>query len=138
MTHEELMRKAKDAKNAEEILALAKENGVELTEERAEAYFQQLRKNGELSDDELDNVAGGGCHISQGGYLVVTLANGCQYWRCWSCGGKDMRETSPGIYKHDCGNGGRTVLCTCAHCKFLGISQGGSICVCGHEANRKK
>ena len=58
----ELIAKAKQAKNPEELLALAKENGVELTEESAKAYFNQLNpKTGELADDELDNVAGGGC-----------------------------------------------------------------------------
>ena len=58
----ELIAKAKHAKSPEELLALAKENGVELTEESAQAYFNQLNpKTGELADDELDNVAGGGC-----------------------------------------------------------------------------
>ena len=33
----ELIAKAKQAKNPEELLALAKENGVELTEESAKA-----------------------------------------------------------------------------------------------------
>ena len=56
----ELITKAKEAKNPEELMALAKENGVELTEESAKAYFEQLNpKTGELADDELDNVAGG-------------------------------------------------------------------------------
>ena len=42
---------------------LAKENNIELTEETAKAYFGQLNPpTGELSDDELDNVAGGGCN----------------------------------------------------------------------------
>ena len=58
----ELIEKAKSAKTPEELLALAKENGMELTEESAKAYFEQLNpKTGELADDELDNVAGGGC-----------------------------------------------------------------------------
>ena len=38
----ELIEKAKSAKTPEELLALAKENGVELTEESARAYFEQL------------------------------------------------------------------------------------------------
>ena len=58
----ELIEKAKSAKTPEELLALAKENGVELTEESAKAYLDLLHpKTGELSDSELDNVAGGGC-----------------------------------------------------------------------------
>ncbi len=62
----ELIEKAKNAKTTEELLAMAKENGVELTTEEANAYFAQLNpKSGELSDDELDNVAGGGCGNEQ-------------------------------------------------------------------------
>ena len=57
----ELLEKAKQAKSPEELLILAKENGEELTEDSAKAYFDQLHKTGELTDDELDNVAGGGC-----------------------------------------------------------------------------
>ena len=56
----ELIEKAKSAKTPEELTAIAKENGVELTEESAASYFEQLSpKTGELSDSELDNVSGG-------------------------------------------------------------------------------
>ncbi len=59
----ELLEKAKQAKSAEELLTLAKENDIELTEENAKAYFEQLNPpKGELSDAELDNIAGGGCN----------------------------------------------------------------------------
>ena len=58
--NKELLAKAKEAKNPDELMSLAKENGVELTEESAAAYFEQLNpKTGEVSDDELNNVAGG-------------------------------------------------------------------------------
>ena len=60
----ELIEKAKSAKTPEELMALAKENGVELTEESAAAYFDRLHpQTGELSDDELDNVSAG-CYES--------------------------------------------------------------------------
>ena len=56
----ELLAKAKAAKSPEELLALAKENGMKLTEEEAKAYFDRLHpQTGELSDSELDNVSGG-------------------------------------------------------------------------------
>ena len=55
----EQLKKAKCAKSAEELLALAKENGMELTEEEAAKYFAELHKEGEIADEELDNVAGG-------------------------------------------------------------------------------
>ena len=77
----DLLVKAKQAKNPEELMSLAKENGIELTEESAQAYLYQLQpKNGELADDELDNVAGGGCHT--GGRLVVSVMHYCDEWRC--------------------------------------------------------
>lgn len=55
----ELLEKAKAAKSAEELLALAKAEKVELTEEEAAKAFAELNKTGEISDEELDNVAGG-------------------------------------------------------------------------------
>ena len=69
----ELIEKAKSAKTAEELLALAKENSVELTAEEAAAYFAQLNPaSGELSDDELDSVSGGGCETSSGHTIVTS------------------------------------------------------------------
>ena len=55
----ELLEKAKTAKSAEELLAMAKAENVELTEEQAKEYFATIHASGELSDEELDNVAGG-------------------------------------------------------------------------------
>ena len=56
----ELLEKAKTAKSAEELLEMAKAENIELTEEQAAKAFAELNKIGELSDEELDNVAGGG------------------------------------------------------------------------------
>ncbi len=82
----ELLEKAKLAKSAEELIALAKENGEQLTAEEANTYFAQLHKSGELADDELDQVAGGcdddddreRCH----GYPVIqsTSTETCEYF----------------------------------------------------------
>lgn len=72
----ELIEKAKQAKSAEELLAIAKENGIEATEEEAKQYFAQLHPaTGELSDNELDNVSGGGCHKGDGRLVVMMLYN---------------------------------------------------------------
>ena len=58
----EMIEKAKEAKSAEELLELAKENNVEMTADEAKTYFAQLNpKSGELDDDDLDAVAGGAC-----------------------------------------------------------------------------
>ena len=56
----ELIAKAKTAKSAEELFAMAKADNVELTEEEANTYFAQLNGNEAVSDDDLNQVAGGG------------------------------------------------------------------------------
>lgn len=55
----EQMNKALAAKSAEELLAMAKAEGIEMTEEEAKLIFAELHKEGELTDAELDAVAGG-------------------------------------------------------------------------------
>ena len=55
----EMMEKAKTAKSMQELLEMAKAENIELSAEEAEKAFAELHKTGELSDDELDNVAGG-------------------------------------------------------------------------------
>ena len=56
---QEMIEQAKQAQSAEEILSLAKENGVEMTAEEAQKYYELWHTAVELSDEELDNVAGG-------------------------------------------------------------------------------
>lgn len=92
MEYEKIMGQAKAAKSGEEILALAKENEIEMTETEAEETFNILNKTGELSDEELENVSGGGCKTEVGGkkYTVVTSALGCmngQYENNWKDSG---------------------------------------------------
>ncbi len=99
--NKELIAKAKEAKSADELMTLAKENGVELTKEEADTYFGQLNpKTGELSDEELDNVAGGGCYASDG-YLMTTIGYKCKYFEkgaagingtCCACKYWDQRD----------------------------------------------
>ena len=56
---DEMLEKAKTAKSAEELLAMAKAENIELTEKQAAKAFAEFNKTGELSDEELDNVTGG-------------------------------------------------------------------------------
>lgn len=60
LTAEQLM-KARSAKSAEELMELAKADGIEVTEEQATEQFTMLHSEGELADNELNNVSGGGC-----------------------------------------------------------------------------
>ena len=61
----ELIEKAMACKTAEELVAVAKTDGIELTKEEAEAYMNELTSI-ELDDETLDKVAGGkgkwACH----------------------------------------------------------------------------
>ena len=78
----ELLIKARQASSVEEILRLAKENNIDLTENQAKEYFSRLQSPScELSDDELDAVAGGGCEISVNGKKKVRVTRGC---RCFT------------------------------------------------------
>ena len=84
----ELIEKAKTAKTAEELLAMAKAENIEMTAEEAAKYFAELHKTGELSDEELDNVAGGcgGEEITEPKYKegdLVWISGG---FACYTCG----------------------------------------------------
>ncbi len=60
MNKNELIKMAKACKSVEEFIALAKDNNIELSEEKANEYFKKLNgDNGEIVDEELENVAGG-------------------------------------------------------------------------------
>ena len=95
----ELIEKAKEAKNPDELMSLAKENGIELTEEAASTYFNQLNpKMGELADDELDNVAGGGC-LSDDPYDTCMADGYClSDYVCSRCGTRGI-DHSTGVLR---------------------------------------
>ena len=57
----EMIAKAMQCKNADELIALAKTGGFELTREEAEAFMAELA-DVELDTDALKNVAGGSCY----------------------------------------------------------------------------
>ena len=76
--NEELLLKAKGAKNAQELMKIAEENNYPLALEDAENIFATLNREGELSDDELDAVSGGGClEVDGKSYTVVTCGVFC-------------------------------------------------------------
>ena len=58
----EQIEKAMACETVEELMALAKEVGIELTKEEAEAYMAEL-EDFELDGDTLKRVAGGGCYL---------------------------------------------------------------------------
>ncbi len=111
MDHKEMFEKAKEAKSVEELMSLAKENGMELSKESATAYFEEMHKSGELSDEELDNVAGGGCH-SKDGRLIVS-----EFYSCEN-----------GVFS-------KVFDCSCVSCKYSSYEKG--LRLCNHPANTK-
>ena len=131
-----LILKAKEAKSVEELIALAKENGIELNEEDAKMYFEQLNaKKGELSDDELENVSGGGCHTGDG-RLVVTIQHQCEHYQCRWCGKTDFSSWDIEYAGHRCPEAGNLSFgCVCNQCQHMSYEKG--LWLCNHPANRK-
>ena len=66
----EMLDKALECKTADQLVALAKDNGVILTKEEAEAYLAEL-ENLELDSADLDKVAAG--------KRVCYAVDGCGY-----------------------------------------------------------
>ena len=54
----EMLEKAIECKTAEELIALAKSEGIEITEAEAEAYLAELSEC-EIKDGQLRRIAGG-------------------------------------------------------------------------------
>ena len=85
--NKEMIEKAKTVKSAEELLELAKANGVEMTADEAATYFAQLNpKSGELDDDELDAVAGGACARTEQANNAKEAVNNMPCPRCGAVG----------------------------------------------------
>ena len=54
----EMIQKAKVAKSANELFELAKAEGIDITEDEARKYFEQINLL-DLDDELLDTVSGG-------------------------------------------------------------------------------
>ena len=59
----EQIAKAMSCETVEELMELAKAEGIELTKEEAEAYMAEMA-DVELDSDALKNVAGGVCYMA--------------------------------------------------------------------------
>lgn len=96
----ELMKQARQTKTPEELQSFAAEHDMECTAEQAKKLFEQLHIGAsELSDEELDNVSGGGC-----GSL-----SDCPY-----CGCKEYTYLGPytvGFEERKCANCHKTYVC---------------------------
>lgn len=92
----EQIERSKECKTVGELLALAKENGIELTEAEAQNYFAFMHpENGSLSDSELEMVTGGceaySCEYCRRGLsaedikMIPDLINGVEILYCKHC-----------------------------------------------------
>ncbi len=109
-----------------------KAHGCEATEQELEEFMKNGGKSGELTDDELDNVAAGKkCGtVYKNGRPVVTIWNACEHFGCKKCG-------KLGVLMY---NGWRclTLSCDtiadCQHCKFCRYT--GGLWLCYNDARR--
>ena len=70
----EQIEKAMQCKTADELMALAKAEGVDITKAQAEAYMAELA-DVELDGKELRSVAGGGCYADCGGHFCDDMCS---------------------------------------------------------------
>ena len=56
---QELLKKLKAAKSAQELIEMAKAEGAEIAPDKAEELFTKLNAEGEISEEELEAIAGG-------------------------------------------------------------------------------
>ena len=85
---QELIKAAKKVKTVDELILLARENGIELKDDQAQEYYLRLHPvTGELADEELNNVAAG-C----GSPDVKPGKDACPY-----CGSTDVFEWIFGV-----------------------------------------
>lgn len=88
----ELAGKAKEAESVEDLIKMAQEEHIELTEEDAGRIYNEFHTVGELTDDEINAVTGGGCSTSKEPSFSGTWATGyelsssCPVCRsnCWA------------------------------------------------------
>ncbi len=117
--NEELLKKAEEAESVDALLSLAKENKIELSKEKAEKIFTRLHNDGELGEDELSSVSGGGCSkLSVPKYAIghYVKINGSRYndllglcdckYNCWIVKGYNFDYIGRRQYELACANCG--------------------------------
>lgn len=129
---EEQMKKFNEAKSAEELIAFAEKEGLDISEAEIRKYYNATHKcpEGEISDDELDNVAGGACYYSDG-RMVTTLLNYCDHWTHCDCGGHRHRDERECLIVCDRCKATSPFCNNCSYCTYEN-----ALWLCNHDANR--
>ncbi len=122
--NQELIEKARQAASPEEIMKIAEENDIYMVKEEAEMIYKQLHTNSELSDEELEEAAGGGCK-GAGGKTIVT--SGCKCFTGQYEQIKDDDYSDLGLAWSVFSDGGGTKK-VCGECKHLEFKSGIGYC----------
>ena len=126
---QEQLQAAKAAKSADELLGMAKNAGVELTREQAEKFLHP--PVGELSAEELENVAGGACALEISAFFAweeKAHAEGYMDYSDYPC--PSCHAVAGGMYslfyKHvDYDNGHNKTFEKCFNCGVIHIGISG-------------
>ena len=136
MEIKDMIAKGAQAQSAQELKELAAKEDWQMSDEEAASYFEELKeltsekKTGELNDDELDNVSGGGCY--KGKRLVVTTMHSCMEWSC-KCGNPSNMTPAELVNLARCPKCRRGK--TCGNCKYCSYEKG--LWLCNNPKNMK-
>lgn len=72
----DLLKKAQNVKSKEELLALLKENDLDISDEKADELYAQIKSHREIGDDDLGKVSGG-VSFNPEGFLKTTIVYDC-------------------------------------------------------------
>ncbi len=72
----DMLKKNQNIKSKEEFLALLKENGVDISNEKADELYAQIKSHREIGDDDIGKVSGG-VSLNPEGLLKTTIVYDC-------------------------------------------------------------
>ncbi len=138
MSGENLKAEYFEAAENGRIEEFLKAHGCEATLGELDEFMKGAgAESGELSDDELDNVAAGKkCGtVYKDGHPVVTVANSCDFYRCKTCG-----RSKPEVQEDCAGNSKFAPPChrqgaMCSGCEFCRYKGGLWLCYCKERVN---
>ena len=108
----ELISKAKAAKSKEELIKIAEDEGVKLNEKDAECFFAKLNQTeAELTDDELEAIAGGGCGSKEPSYPVHDWEDSCEHQQDYGWDSMWYGECLMCIYSGEENDASETIRC---------------------------
>jgi hypothetical protein len=121
MASDTLKKEYLAAANDGKINKFLSSHGCDATGEQLDEFLKSPANlpQGEITDDELDSVAGGTCYKQ--GRPVVTVMNSCKYWTCEKCGGTETQYHAQvgGMSVHACKNCGYKAYCmNCRYCHY--------------------